>query len=561
MIRTACFALAGAAIALGAPLAAAQNLVTNPGFDDLDHDFFYGDSWGVFGAAGFDDFFPNGNPGHVIFYGDMTGNFGGIYQLGIPANAGAEYQFSIDVSWEADWDARTQMGIEFYAADDSTKLGERIVDVTETGLGNGYSRIAVAAVAPAGTVYARPVVLFDNVESAGADHGCTLDNAALIEVAPSGNLTANPGFLDLNSDFDFGDGWLTYGNAGYADWFPNGNAGHAVLYGDSIFNSGGLFQLDIPAIEGVEYQFCADMQFEVNWDALCEMGLEFYASDDATKLGEAFIELTDGPPAQLGYHRQMVTATAPAGTVYVRPVVRFDFVSSDGVSRAATIDNATITEADGNLVKNPGFDDWIGDGTFGDLWYTYGNAGFADFFGNGSPGHAVLYADTIGNYGGIFQVGIPAAAGETYQFSIDLQVEGDWDADLHLAIEFYEADDATQLDAVSQLVSPTPGAGYATFSVTATAPAGAAIVRPLVQFDNVLSEGPSHAATADNAVLSVGAACPCDIDGNGTLNLDDVNQFAAAFIGGSLDADVDGNGTLNLDDVNVFASCFLSGCP
>lgn len=55
--------------------------------------------------------------------------------------------------------------------------------------------------------------------------------------------------------------------------------------------------------------------------------------------------------------------------------------------------------------------------------------------------------------------------------------------------------------------------------------------------------------------------CPADVDGNGTLNLDDVNTFAAAFVGGDLLADVDGNGMLNLDDVNIFATSFVAGCP
>ncbi|MEZ6319205.1 MAG: CotH kinase family protein [Phycisphaerales bacterium] len=56
-------------------------------------------------------------------------------------------------------------------------------------------------------------------------------------------------------------------------------------------------------------------------------------------------------------------------------------------------------------------------------------------------------------------------------------------------------------------------------------------------------------------------ACPADLDGNGVLNLDDVNLFAVAFTGGDLVADLDGNGTLNLDDVNVFAQTFVAGCP
>ncbi|MEZ6318427.1 MAG: GC-type dockerin domain-anchored protein [Phycisphaerales bacterium] len=40
-----------------------------------------------------------------------------------------------------------------------------------------------------------------------------------------------------------------------------------------------------------------------------------------------------------------------------------------------------------------------------------------------------------------------------------------------------------------------------------------------------------------------------------------MNLFAGAFASGNLLADVDGNGTLNLDDVNTFAMSFVSGCP
>ncbi|MEZ6317740.1 MAG: GC-type dockerin domain-anchored protein [Phycisphaerales bacterium] len=63
--------------------------------------------------------------------------------------------------------------------------------------------------------------------------------------------------------------------------------------------------------------------------------------------------------------------------------------------------------------------------------------------------------------------------------------------------------------------------------------------------------------------LSVAYAytCPADVDGNGVLNLDDVNTFAIAFAAGDLIADVDANGVLNLDDVNLFALSFTAGCP
>jgi hypothetical protein len=54
--------------------------------------------------------------------------------------------------------------------------------------------------------------------------------------------------------------------------------------------------------------------------------------------------------------------------------------------------------------------------------------------------------------------------------------------------------------------------------------------------------------------------CPVDLDGNGALNLDDVDAFAAAFISSDLLADIDGNGVLNLDDVDAFVAGFVAGC-
>ena len=58
------------------------------------------------------------------------------------------------------------------------------------------------------------------------------------------------------------------------------------------------------------------------------------------------------------------------------------------------------------------------------------------------------------------------------------------------------------------------------------------------------------------------ASCVADCDGSGTLNVDDIDCFAAGFLSGSLAvADCDGNGILNVDDIDCFATAFLAGCP
>ncbi|MEQ8769525.1 MAG: M64 family metallopeptidase [Phycisphaerales bacterium] len=56
------------------------------------------------------------------------------------------------------------------------------------------------------------------------------------------------------------------------------------------------------------------------------------------------------------------------------------------------------------------------------------------------------------------------------------------------------------------------------------------------------------------------AACPADMDGDGTLNIDDIDAFVAFFLGGDLAADLDGNGTLNVDDIDAFVAAYLAGC-
>ncbi len=62
--------------------------------------------------------------------------------------------------------------------------------------------------------------------------------------------------------------------------------------------------------------------------------------------------------------------------------------------------------------------------------------------------------------------------------------------------------------------------------------------------------------------FSGGVVCLADCDGNGTLNVDDIDCWVAGFLAGDLGvSDCDGNGTLNVDDVDCFVAAFLAGCP
>lgn len=179
MTRTAT-TLAALALA-AAPAAAGANLLTDPGFDQFDT------FWGSFGAAGFNDFF-GGNP-HASLFADNNGNFGGFFQVGIAAVDNALYEFALtDVRIESNFNANFRFGLEFYAADDATKLGEVLVNIDTNdpsdGLvtGDGLS-FSMQATNTFGAAIVRPIALFDNAAPLGSGQAnAFVFNASLVIV-------------------------------------------------------------------------------------------------------------------------------------------------------------------------------------------------------------------------------------------------------------------------------------------------------------------------------------------------------------------------------------------
>jgi hypothetical protein len=162
-----------------------QELLVNPGFEDLDLDGNFGDSWGSFGAAGFNAFF--GPNGHASLFSDNPGNFGGVFQTGIAGTEGTEYQFDLlDVRLEDNIDANYRFGLEFFAADDATKLGDALAPLSLATTGDGLS-FSMTAFAPAGTAFVRPIIQYDNVVStAGGQENAFVFEASLTVIpAPS----------------------------------------------------------------------------------------------------------------------------------------------------------------------------------------------------------------------------------------------------------------------------------------------------------------------------------------------------------------------------------------
>lgn len=147
--------------------------------------------------------------------------------------------------------------------------------------------------------------------------------------------------------------------------------------------------------------------------------------------------------------------------------------------------------ASANLLRNPGFEDLDSNGSYGDEWGAFGAAGFHAFFG--ANGHASFFSDNVGNFGGVFQLGIAGTPGTPYRFDLlDVRLEENIAASYRFGLEYYLADDATKIgEQLAPIDLSVTGDGLS-FSMTATAPAGTEIVRPIILFDNVTSDASSQ---------------------------------------------------------------------
>ncbi len=390
-----------------------------------------------------------------------------------------------------------------------------------------------------------------------------------LAASPTPIMTVNPGFMDLDNDGAFGDDWATFGAAAVDfSFFGDHNPGHATLYGDVVGNSGGVFQLGIPCTPGKTYEMNVKIQWEVEWDAATYIALEFYAADDTTLISEETVEIVD-ELVDAGYRRYDVVATAPAGAAFVRPIVRYDDVQSSGASRAATVDNIFISEQDEILNLNPNFDDLVGDEFFGDGWPFWGAVWFGDWFGVGTSGHANLYGDMPGNFGGVYQAGIPAIPGESYTMSVDIQFEANWDAVTVLQLEFFGADDGFMVGEEVMEITEQPGAGYVTYTLEATAPLGfTSYVRPIVEFYEANPGPDQSSATVDNLVVQLTSTLSqgCNVadlaEPFDQLTFADISSFLGAFTTSDPAADLAAPiGQFTFADISAFLAAFAAGCP
>lgn len=362
------------------------------------------------------------------------------------------------------------------------------------------------------------------------------------------NLLFNPGFLDVDLNGDVGDGWDQFGFTGFNAFFGVGNP-HASLFGDDALNDGGVYQLGRLGSGGTTYQFdLMDTRIEANWDARLRFGLEFYGADDTTKLGEVLevidtatrlsLPNVDGGGAANGAVFSM-QGTAVPGTVFVRPLVTFDMVNPDyfaGLTEQANsfVFNSFLSEAPGvgdEFLKNSGFEDLAGDGNVGDYWRSYGAAGFNDFFGGN--GHASLFSDMPGNFGGIYQSSQLGTEGKSYEFSLtDVRIEENVMADFRFGLEYYGDDDFTKLgESIVALDTSTTGDGLS-FTMNGTAAPGTKYVRPVVLFDNVTSTaaGQENVFIFEATLTEIMSASSPDFDNNGIVDGDDVDALVMEIV-------------------------------
>ncbi|QDU71021.1 hypothetical protein [Mucisphaera calidilacus] len=380
-----------AALALGltATVSARTNLLVNPDFNDPEG---FGTGWGAFGAADFNAFF--GANGHASLYADRAENIGGVYQLGIEGAQGTSYTFDLlDVRIESNWDADLIVGLEYYQADDATKIGETLSIYTAEDFAQVDGNfLSMTGTAVPGTVYVRPIIQFNNVNGSYAGqsqaNGFVFDTFLSETPNPGEDLLRNPGA----GGPPLGHAWNSAGNIGFNEFFGEDNA-HISLFADTGVNSGYVWQQKIDGEAGKEYRFTLeDVRIESSWDADLRFGLEFYGDDDANKLGEVIVPIDTSTTGD-GLSFTMA-ATAVEGTAYVRPIVSFEnvnFLYIEEPNANAFIFDTTLEEVLPDLLGDVNRDGVVDDL---DIDLLYANLGSTDpLFDIGGNGGAADLSD------------------------------------------------------------------------------------------------------------------------------------------------------------------------
>lgn len=154
-----------------------------------------------------------------------------------------------------------------------------------------------------------------------------------------------------------------------------------------------------------------------------------------------------------------------------------------------------------NLLTNP---DFAGNGAG---WGTFGAAGFTDFFGQNTE--AAFFSDNDGNFGGLFQ-DVAGTAGLEYTFTIlSMRIETNTNPTITYGLEFRDGSDGL-ISFVSSFIDYASVTrndnGYSPASVPGLAPAGTAVVRPIIQYSDTVA--PSNFFFVFNTELTAATPVP-----------------------------------------------------
>lgn len=277
---------------------------------------------------------------------------------------GIEYQLEVDLLPQVNFVAQIDVGIQWRGAggtnEDALFDDTVTIDLTDLGVDpveaprGGYSTITAVFTAPAGAYHAVPIIQTSNIAGpGGAEHWCYVDNVKLNVV---GNLVDNPGFETGSVE-----PWVLDGRGQVSNWGGNPNW-HAWWWADipaddPNFPGGAtaeLYQTGICGSAGNTYEISANIAFQPFWDSDIEIGFQWMAADDETQISESLIQIFPFGFVPTPYERFTYQAIAPAGTTFVRPIIRQSnvfFVPNPARDNTAPTDNIIVqlisgTEAD-----------------------------------------------------------------------------------------------------------------------------------------------------------------------------------------------------------------------
>jgi hypothetical protein len=345
----------------------AQNLLANPGFEDLGGSY---DGWFTFGSgpnistAADDNIIRTGDAASKIFgefslcdIGGSAFDVGGYGQTFTPT-VGSVYEFggfsyvssgdAIPGTNNCDFNRCVAKVVFFDAAVGGNEISgnEIVIGEWDTAPLDEWNGFSVQAIAPPGALRGEALILF--LQPACDTGSVYIDDCFLFEQTQTTtpNILANPSFdTDLS-------GWESFGNAFYENrsWAVRTPTGCAKLFGTYVEgSSSGMYQM-FPASESDIWIFgintlttCRESPIEgANANSILAK-LIFYDVDTLV-IDEVASTVLDASQPMGTWSRYDLTGVAPTNTAYVRAYLLFvQPLLEDG---AAFVDDVSLYKVD-----------------------------------------------------------------------------------------------------------------------------------------------------------------------------------------------------------------------